>query len=337
MRKQKLLEQLKTNPFFLAPMAGITDSPFRSFMKEMGCGFVTTELVSAKSLEMGNEKSYNLMAFEECQRPVGIQIFGEELSSFSVAAKIVEQMGVDFLDLNFGCPVSKIIKKGAGSAILKDLSFLRKVLRAVCGSTCLPVSIKIRTGWDINSKNSTEVAKIAADEGIIWLAIHGRTRKQGYSGRADWNYITEVKKQSLLPVIGNGDLIKSDQILELKKQSGCDGMMIGRGCLKNPWIFQEVMRGKGHDLSNQNILFVLSRLKYHLEKFYEEQMFLLQYKKFCAWFSSGWPNSSNFRKKIFQETQKKQVLDMVEQYFSPFEMSSKEHKPYDASLLQGHG
>lgn len=240
MRTENLLEELKKTPFCLAPMAGITDHPFRSFMREMGCGIVTTELISAKSLQTGNEKSHKLMCFNESQRPIGVQIFGEELSALADSAQIVEQTGADFLDLNFGCPVSKIVKKGAGSAVLKDLVFLRKILQTVKKAVTIPVSIKVRTGWDQHSRNTCEIAHIAYNEGIVWLTIHGRTRAQAYSGKADWNYIAKVKKQSVIPVIGNGDLVNSEQILQLKKESECDGMMIGRGCLKNPWIFWEV-------------------------------------------------------------------------------------------------
>ena len=349
MSKENLLKELKQNPFSLAPMAGITDCPFRSFMKEMGCGIVATELVSAKSLQLKNPKSHTLMRFTEDQRPVGVQIFGEELSALENAAQIVEQAGADFVDLNFGCPVTKIIKKGAGSAVLKDLGFLRKILKTVKKAVSLPVSIKVRTGWDKNSRNSFEVARIAKEEGIIWLAIHGRTRSEGYSGHADWNYIAEVKKQSPLPVIGNGDLTKAEQILRLKKQSACDGMMIGRGCLKNPWIFQETKKAyqrsiqpkaKGHILKAPNkksYMDILSSLKRHLEAFYNEPMFLLQYKKFSAWYSSGYPKSSQFRQKVFQSRNRQETLNIVQDYFSPLDLKNKEQTKYEPALMQGHG
>ena len=242
MKTTQLLQFIQQNPFFLAPMAGVTDSPFRSFMREMGCGIITTELVSAKSLQLKNEVSKRLMSWTEDQRPIGIQIFGEDLQALHIGSQIVEQTGADFLDLNFGCPVPKIVKKGAGSAVLKDLGFLRSILKTVRRAVSIPVSIKVRTGWDAYSRNTSEVAKIAYDEGIIWLTIHGRTRAQAYSGQADWDYIKEVKAKSPLPIIGNGDLKTSEQILKLKKESGCDGMMIGRGALKNPYIFQEVVQ-----------------------------------------------------------------------------------------------
>ena len=339
MKEENLLKELSKNPFLLAPMAGVTDFPFRSFMREMGCGIITTELVSAKSLQMRNERSNKLTSFNEIQRPVGVQIFGEELASLGDAAQIVEQFGADFIDLNFGCPVSKIVKKGAGSAVLKDLSFLRKILKTVKKPVSIPVSIKVRTGWDQYSRNTHEITKIAHDEGIIWLTIHGRTRAQAYSGEADWAYITEVKKQSPIPIIGNGDLTKVEQILKLKKQSHCDAMMIGRGCLKNPWIFQEVktMYNNTKEEIRNSYMNVLNQLKYHLENFYDEKMFLLQYKKFSTWYSAGFPDSAHFRKTVFQNRNKEEVLDLVENYFSRIDFKEKQETAYEPALMQGHG
>ena len=360
MKAKQLLQFMRKNPFFLAPMAGVTDSPFRSFMREMGCGIIITELVSAKSLQLENKMSQRLMAFTEEQHPLGVQIFGEDLEALSAGSQIVEQTGADFVDLNFGCPVPKIVKKGAGSAVLKDLSLLKSILKTVKKSVSIPVSIKVRTGWDAHSRNASEVAKIAHDEGIIWMAIHGRTRAQGYSGQADWNYIKKVKTKSPLPIIGNGDLKKPQQIQKLKKESQCDGMMIGRGALKNPYIFQEahkapnrgdttgpcsVDRGSPHissdfshfTLQDKSYMKVLNRLKYHLENFYDERMFLLQYKKFSAWYSSGYPESARFRKEIFQCKNKAEILDKVESYFSSIDVQNQQDTAYTTSLMQGHG
>ena len=334
MNTESLLKFLKKNPFLLAPMAGITDSPFRSFMKEMSCGLIATELVSAKSLELGNKKSFTLMSFTPEQRPVGVQIFGEELESLRTASKIVEQKGADFVDLNFGCPVPKIVKKGAGSAILKDLKMLRKVLNTVKSSVSIPVSIKVRTGWDMQNRNTEEVSKIAYDEGIIWLTVHGRTRSQAFSGKADWDYISQVKKISPIPIIGNGDLIMAKQIFSLKEKSRCDGMMIGRGCLKNPWIFKELRR---ENTVKKNYTSILQRLKFYLENFYEEKMWLMQYKKFACWYSAGLRDSAFFRQQIFQSQDSNQVLDLVEDYFQKVDIPIQQNSTYEASLMQGHG
>lgn len=339
MKENHLLEELNKKPFLLAPMAGITDYPFRSFMREMGCGIVTTELISAKSLQEGNQKSYKLMSFDEKQRPIGVQIFGEDLISLGEAAQIVEQSGADFIDLNFGCPVPKIVKKGAGSAVLKDLLFLSKILKTVKQAVSIPVSIKVRTGWNQHSRNTNEIANIAYNEGIIWLTIHGRTRAQAYSGQADWSYITEVKKQNLIPIIGNGDLINIEQILKLKEKSFCDAMMIGRGCLKNPWIFQDIKKtyNKEPFIKKKSYIDILNQLQEHLENFYEERIFLLQYKKFSTWYSTGYPESAHFRKMVFQTRDKETVLELVKNYFSPIDFKTQQETAYEASLMQGHG
>ena len=340
MKENQLLKELNENPFLLAPMAGITDYPFRSFMREMGCGIVTTELISAKSLQENNQKSYKLMSFNQTQRPVGIQIFGEDLISLGEAAQIVEQSGADFIDLNFGCPVTKVVKKGAGSAVLKDLTFLAKILKTVKQAVSIPVSIKVRTGWDQQSRNTKEIAHIAYNEGIIWLTIHGRTRAQAYSGQADWTYIMEVKKQSPIPIIGNGDLIHKNQILKLKEESFCDAMMIGRGCLKNPWIFQDIKKAynnKEFSIEKKSYIDVLHQLQVHLEKFYEEKILLLQYKKFSTWYSSGYPDSAHFRKTIFQTRDKETVLELVQDYFHQIDFKTQQETAYEASLMQGHG
>ena len=337
MKEEVLLQKIKENPFFLAPMAGVTDSPFRSFMREMGAGVLTTELVSVKALQNPYNRSRQLMAFEESQRPVGVQIFGEDLQALSTGAKIAESTGCDFIDLNFGCPVAKITKKGAGAATLKDLDFLKRVLRSVKQAVSVPVSIKVRTGWDQDSRNTAQVVQMAFDEGIVWVSLHGRTRAQAYSGRSDWGYIAEVKQQSPLPLIGNGDLVNGDQILKLKKQTRCDGMMIGRGCLKNPWIFQDI-KAEGLKGGERSFVKVLNRLKFFLENFYEEErLFLLQYKKFCAWYSSGHPGSSDFRRAVFQLKNKAEALDFIHQYFHRVEGLEKQATPYEASLMQGHG
>jgi len=339
MTEEQLLLELKNNPFLLAPMAGITDLPFRSFMREMGCGIVTTELVSANGLEYASEKTKSLMRFDEIQHPVGIQIFGERLELLAKAAQEVEQMGADFVDLNFGCPVPKVVKKGAGSAILKDLNQLIKVLRTVKSAVSIPVTMKTRTGWDESSRNAHEVAKIAFDEGMTWLAIHGRTRAKGYNGKADWDYIRWVKQESPLPVIGNGDIVNAEMANQRLESSGCDGVMIGRGCLKNPWIFQEAMavRDGQNERPNRDFMSALARLRSHLERTSPDRITMLQIKKFSAWFSAGYPESAKFRKSVFQIKDKDELIHRVHDYFhilNDFQQADTSHEPF---LMGGHG
>lgn len=336
----KLLAALHSNPFVLAPMAGITDRPFRSFMRELGCGVVVTELVSATGLKYSSEKTRKIMAFDPIQHPIGIQLFGDTLEDLAMAAKEVEQMGADFVDLNFGCPVPKVVKKGGGAAILKDLNQMKTVLRAVKSAVNIPVTIKIRTGWDQETRNAHEVVKLAYDEGITWVAIHGRTRAQGYSGHSDWDYIRWVKSEAKLPVLGNGDIASGRQAASRLRDSGCDGVLIGRGCLKNPWIFQQAMnafRGAPDLPVEKNFLAVFARLKYHLALSCDERTRLIQLKKFASWFSAGYPESKEFRKNIFQSSDLSTLEQVVDNYFVSMQsvlQSDTSHEPF---LMGGHG
>ena len=335
-----LLSYLQKNPLLLAPMAGVTDFAFRSFMRKMGAGILTTELVSAIALtQEESDRTQKIAKLSPFQKPIGIQIFGETPEVLASAAIKVEKMGADFVDLNLGCPVPKIVKKGAGSALLKNLSLLSKILKSIKKAVKIPLTIKIRTGWDFQTRNALEVCHIAFNEGCLWTTIHGRTRSQGYSGQSDWSYIAEVKSQSKIPVIGNGDLTNPLQIQKAKIDSKCDGLMIGRGALKNPWIFQEasVLLSKGGSFINKNSQEVLQNLFCYLDDFYDERMALLQFKKFAVWFSSGRPESSVFRKNVFQLKEKAIVLEYIFDYFKNSQKKEVKHVPYEAFLMRGHG
>jgi nifR3 family TIM-barrel protein len=292
------------------------------------------------------------MRFESGQHPVGIQLFGEDLEALSFAAKEVEAMGADFVDLNFGCPVPKVVKKGAGSAVLKDLIFLRDILRTVKGAVGIPVTIKVRTGWDSESRNTHEVAKIAYDEGITWVAIHGRTRAQGYSGQSDWDYIAEVKSKSPLPILGNGDILTAQQANDRLNSSGCDGVMIGRGCLKNPWIFREALQiysGRNglsagalssdelQSSRKKNFEKLFDRLSTHLQRTSEDRLRALQLKKLAAWYSAGYPESADFRKTIFTLQHPDEVIGHAKKYFQKLDSSAQSDTSGDGFLMGGHG
>lgn len=332
MTQEALLENLRRNPFVLAPMAGITDRPFRTFMREMGCGIVVSELVSATGLKYSSDKTRKLMEFDQTQRPVGIQLFGENFEHLAYAAREVEQMGADFVDLNFGCPVPKVVNKGAGSACLKDLSKLRDTIRAAKSGIKIPLTIKVRTGWDANSRNTHEVAQIAYDEGVTWVAIHGRTRAAAYTGLADWDYIREVKAQSKVPIIGNGDINSASTAVRRLEETLCDGVMIGRGCLKNPRIFAEA-RGLMDD--ERSFGRILDRLHTHLSGFYDERLTLIQMRKFAAWYSAGYAGAAGFRKDLFQLQGRDEVLGRIHGFFNEVaQQADTSHEPF---LMGGHG
>lgn len=338
--ESELLANLRANPFVLAPMAGITDSCFRSFMRELGCGVVITELVSAHGIEYKSQRTLDLMAFEGVQRPVGVQLFGETPEVLAAAARVVEESGADFVDLNFGCPVPKVVKKGAGSAILKDLPQVARVFRAVRAATSLPVTVKIRTGWDEPSRNAVDVAQIAFDEGLTWVAIHGRTRAAGYSGHADWDYIASVKAQAKIPIIGNGDIHSAGSAIRRLEESGCDAVMIGRGCLKNPWIFHESLElWKTRQVApvERDFVGLFHKLRTAFEKAVDEKITLLQIKKFASWYSSGYPGASNFRKNIFQARSLEEAMDMTLAFFNDLRLIAQADTSQEAFLMGGHG
>jgi tRNA-dihydrouridine synthase B len=336
----KLLQALKSNPFVLAPMAGITDHAFRTFMREMNAGVVVTELISATGLEYKSKRTEALTSFDESQRPVGIQLFGENPDHMANAARFVEAKGADFVDINFGCPVPKVVKKGAGSAMLKDLPAMREVLRAMVAAVKIPVTIKIRTGWDANTRNALDVVNLAHDEGITWVAIHGRTRAQGYEGSADWNFIAEVKAKSPLPILGNGDIVTAQQAVAKLKGLGLDGVMIGRGALRNPFIFKECFdlleNGQSSEPPARDFHGAFARLHSLLMAHCDDRLVQIQLKKFAAWFCTGYAGAAQFRKNIFQAQSALEVMTAANNFF---EIVNQEYATTsnEGFLMGGHG
>ena len=335
------LNALKANPFVLAPMAGITDHAFRTFMRKLDASVVVTELVSATGLEYKSQRTLDLMSYDESQRPIGIQLFGEDPEIIARGAQVAEQHGADFVDLNFGCPVPKVVKKGAGSAMLKDLPMMKKVLAACVRSVKIPVTIKIRTGWDSSLRNAVDVCQLAQDEGISWVAIHGRTRAQGYSGLADWDFITEVKNKSQIPILGNGDILTAQKALSRLNESGCDGIMIGRGALKNPLIFADALSlWKGQPLRSdlkRNYHGIFTDLSLEIQAKCSEHITNIQLKKFASWFSTGYPGAAAFRKQIFQIKDNDEVLKSALSFFSSISDLEQEDTSGDHFLMGGHG
>lgn len=333
------LETLKQNPFVLAPMAGITDHAFRTFMKRQGVGIVVTELVSATGIEYKSERTLKLMSFDRTQHPIGIQLFGEDPAIMARGAQVAEEMGADFIDLNFGCPVPKVTKKGAGSAILKDLPHLTEMLKTIVAAVKIPVTIKIRTGWDQGTRNADEVVNIAYNEGITWVAIHGRTRAQSYSGFADWDYISAVKAKAKLPILGNGDIVTPEQAVQRLQSSGCDGVLIGRGALKNPYIFRQALAlWRGEALkAERDFTKLFGELHQTIVAHCDDHITQIQLKKFAAWFATGYPNSAQFRKSIFQSKNVEEIKTMSFEYFSSIDFSQQENASNEGFLMGGHG
>mgnify|MGYP000295611245 CR=1 FL=1 len=228
------------NPYILAPMAGVTDLPFRLLCKEQGAGLLCMEMISAKALQYKNKNTKALLAIHPEEYPVSLQLFGSDPKIMSEMAKMIEDLPFQILDINMGCPVPKVVRNGEGSALMKNPKLVHEIVSAVSKAIEKPVTVKIRKGFDDDHINAVEIAKIIEDAGGAAVAVHGRTREQYYSGKADWDIIRQVKEAVSIPVIGNGDVISGEKALQMRRETGCDGVMIARGALGDPWLFERV-------------------------------------------------------------------------------------------------
>jgi len=292
-------------PLFLAPMEDVTDSPFRVICKHYGADVLVTEFIAAEGLIRDAVKSNNKMRFEPAERPIGIQIFGENVESMMKAAEVAEAAGPDFIDLNFGCPVRKIVMKGGGAALLQDIPKMVRMTEAVVKSTRLPVTVKTRLGWDESHKEIVEIAERLQDVGIAGIAIHGRTRAQLYGGEADWTLIGEVKNNPVMhiPVFGNGDIDSGQKAEEMKNRYGVDGILIGRAATGNPWIFREIKSWlKDHSIPPApSIAERVSIVRQHLEAsipYKGDRATLFEIRKLYSGYFRGIPNFKTWRMKM---------------------------------------
>ena len=229
------------NNLILAPMAGVTDLPFRLLCKEQGAGLLCMEMVSAKAILYKNKNTEELLTIDPRENPVSLQLFGSDPDIMAEIAKQIEERPFDILDINMGCPVPKVVNNGDGSALMKNPLLAGKIIEKVASAIEKPVTVKIRKGFDDEHVNAVEMAHIAQESGAAAVAVHGRTREQHYSGKADWDIIRQVKEAVSIPVIGNGDILKAEDVIAMKEQTGCDGFMIGRGAQGNPWIFSQIL------------------------------------------------------------------------------------------------
>lgn len=293
------------NPVMLAPMAGVTDLPFRLLVKEMGCGLVYTEMVSDKGLIYRNEHTLDMLAIDDRERPVALQIFGSEPEPMAKAARIVEQSGADILDINMGCPTLKIVKNGEGSALMRTPELAYDIIARVVDAVSIPVTVKIRKGWDATSVNAVQMAQVAEKAGAKAISVHGRTREQFYSGKADWSIIKAVKQSVCIPVNGNGDVRSPEDARRLLEETGCDGVMIGRGAQGNPWLFSQVVRylATGELLPGPTLDERIDMAVRHLEMlvaFKGEHIGIREMRSHAAWYTKGLPHSAELRQKFNQ-------------------------------------
>ena len=288
------------NPVMLAPMAGVTDLPFRLLVKEMGCGLVFTEMVSDKGLIYNNEHTHNMLHIDERERPVALQIFGSEPEPMAKAARIVERAGADILDINMGCPTLKIVKNGEGSALMRNPSLAYSIIASVVTAVSIPVTVKIRKGWDDTSVNAVEIAQLAEKAGAAAISVHGRTREQFYAGQADWSIIKAVKASVSIPVNGNGDIRSPGDAAKMMAETGCDGVMIGRGAQGNPWLFRQVTHylQTGELLPGPSIAERIDMALRHLEMltaYKGEHIGIREMRSQAAWYTKGLPHSAELR------------------------------------------
>ena len=291
------------NNLVLAPMAGVTDLPFRLLCKEQGAGLICTEMVSAKAIYYKNKNTESLMAIDERERPVSLQLFGSEPDLMAEIARQIEERNFDILDINMGCPVPKVVNNGEGSALMKNPRLAHEIIYKVSRAIKKPLTVKIRKGFTEDSVNAVEIAKIAQDAGAAAIAVHGRTREQYYSGQADWDIIRQVKEAVSIPVIGNGDVDSPQKAEAMARETGCDGIMIGRGVQGNPWLFSRILHYQetGELLPPpdkeeiKNMMLRHGRLQLEYKGAYTG---IREMRKHIAWYTSGMPHSAAVRRKV---------------------------------------
>lgn len=308
------------NPVISAPMAGITDKAYRILAKEAGCGLVCTEMVSDQALLYGNVKTGAILNIAGESRPVSIQIFGSDPAYMGGAAEIVESCGASLIDINMGCPTPKIVRNGEGSALMKDIKKAAAIVRSVVERVHVPVTVKMRKGWDEKNVNAVELARAVVDAGAAAITVHGRTRSQFYSGKADWGIIAAVKKSVEVPVIGNGDIWSPADALAMMEETGCDAIMIGRGALGNPWIFSRTVHflKYGELLPEPEPEEKVAMAQRHLDllvQFKGEKVAVWEMRKHAAWYTKGLRGSARLRDLINKAGSREEIIDI----FSLFE------------------
>ncbi len=321
MTKLKIGNVELENPLVLAPMAGVTDLPFRLLCKEQGVGLICMEMISAKAIYYRNKNTESLLEIHPDETPVSLQLFGSDADIMSEMAKKIEERPFSILDINMGCPVPKVVNNGEGSALMKNPKLVYEIVSKMSKAISKPVTVKIRKGFDEEHVNAVEIAKIAEDAGAAAIAVHGRTREQYYSGKADWEIIAKVKDAVSIPVIGNGDITDADSALRMMKETRCDGVMIGRAVQGNPWIFREILSqiNEGITLPRPTMEEMRDTIIRHagLQLEYKgEYTAIREMRKHVSWYTTGLPGSAKFRKHVNEMETMEELIETVNKLFS---------------------
>ncbi len=325
------------NPWVLAPMASVSEQPFRVLAFRMGAALCPTELVSAQGLFRANARTLRYLRHDAAiERPYSLQIFGGEPEVMARAAVIAKEHGAQIIDINMGCPVKKVTKTGAGSALLCDVPRAAAIVRAIREATGLPVTAKIRSGWDASSRNYLEMAAALEEAGCAALAVHPRTRAQGYSGQADWSVIADLKRHSRMPIIGNGDVRNVADAHRMLETTGCDLVMIGRGALGNPWIFRELCGGPA-PTADERCQVVLHHFREHCVFVGDDVAAVRSFRKHLAWYAHGLRGASAFRNEVNRVESASEVERLVRGFFSAADRDELSTEEYDVDYRQALG
>ncbi|MFB3926124.1 MAG: tRNA dihydrouridine synthase DusB [Syntrophales bacterium] len=311
---------LLNNDLCLAPMAGITDAVFRALAKEFGCALTFSEMISADGLVRGLQKSRGFLKRLPDERPFAVQLFGSDPYILSESAGIAVENGAELINVNMGCPAKNVLKIGAGAALMKDMRKIRTIFKKMRDTVAVPLTVKLRAGWGKNGGDALEVAKLAEELGWDAVILHPRTVEQGFSGKADWRLIGTMKQRSKLPVIGNGDIVYPEDALAMKKETECDGVMIGRGAIGNPWIFEQVIyyRTWGKQSEKPTMAAREEVIGMHLEmnlRYFEEKIAIRNFRKCLPWYVRGLPGCSYLRKKASAAGDKEAMREVIREYF----------------------